>query len=149
MSDFSELCPLFNTGVYSELTICEMGFSGISTTMNALGGQRTRAAAPGSFKFGRTVIVNKVWAQKIVNPSTTSTPILVVNRMATSGTAAMTAFASIKFSATQSLYCLYRAKKMTQASNKTFLAADVLGFSVKTKKTRGGVFSFIVQYKEK
>jgi len=38
---------------------------------------------------------------------------------------------------------------MTQAANKTFLAADVLGFANKTKKTDGGKFSFIVRYKEK
>jgi hypothetical protein len=48
------------------------------------------------------------------------------------------------------LFPLGQVRKLTQASNKTFLAADVLGFTAKTKQTGSGpVGTFIVRYKEK
>ena len=147
MSDFSELCPLFTTGVYSELSINLIKFDGISTTMNAINGAVIKATKPGSLKFDRTVIVTKVYANRIANPGTGV--ILCAMRHVATGTAAGVAFASIKASTTATVWPLHAIKKMTQASNKTFLAADVLGFSNKTKKTDGGDFSFIVRYKEK
>jgi len=148
MSDFSELCPLFNTGVYNELTIDQITMSGCSTTMNALGGIAARAGHPGSFKFGRTVVVTKIYAKKLVT-GTAASIFLLATRMATSGSAAMTVFASLEMSITVTVHCVNRYRAMTQAANQTFLAADVLGFSAKTKKTNGGKFGFIVRYKEK
>ena len=67
------------------------------------------------------------------------------------GTAALTAFASLKSSVTVALgHKIGKYKAMTQASNKTFLAADVLGFNSKTViATKAGKYSFIVRYKEK
>jgi len=115
--------------------------------MNALGGIYTTDAHPGSFKFGRTVVVTKVWCKKIVTGATAG--IYLAMRLASSGTAAMTAFASVKMSVTTGVYCVNRYRAMTQASNKTFLAADVLGFSLKTKKTDGGTMSYLLRYKEK
>lgn len=147
MSDFSELCPLFNTGVYSELSINLIKFDGLSTTMNAINGAVIKATKPGSLKFQRTVIVTKVYANRITNPATKV--ILLAKRHLSTGTAAGTVFASITASSTATVWPLSAYKKMTQASNKTFLAADVLGFGNKTKKTDGGDFSFIVRYKEK
>jgi hypothetical protein len=150
MSDFSELCPLFNTGVFHSLTLADVSFTGIGPTRNALAGQAYRSLSPGSLKFQRTVIVTKVYAAKLVT-GTTGLAVCACRHAAT-GTAAGTIFASIKMSSTvtvagQNIGC-YRA--MTQAANKTFLAADVLGF-------RGGGIdaaaatrcSFIVRYKEK
>jgi hypothetical protein len=147
MSDFSELCPLFTTGVYSELSVLTVGFTGLSSTMNALKGAVIKATKPGSLKFQRTVIVTKVFAHRVGNPATGV--ILLAKRHLSTGTAAGTAFASIKMSSTATVAPKGCIKKMTQAANKTFLAADVLGFANKTKKTDGGKFAFIVRYKEK
>jgi hypothetical protein len=116
--------------------------------MNALGGCITRAASPGSLKFQRTVVVTKIYCAKETTPATAL--IYLAARMASTGTAAMTAFASITISTTSTIYCVNKYKAMTQASNKTFLAADVLGISVKTAdRTAGGIANFIVRYKEK
>lgn len=147
MSDFSSLCPLFNTGVYSEMSIPYVTFSGASTTMNVLGGVITRAAQPGSVKFQRSVVVTKVYCAKVTTPGTAA--IYAAMRMKTSATASMTAFASITMSTTSTVHLVNRYRAMTQAANQTFLAADALGFGLKTKKTDGGVASFIVRYKEK
>ena len=147
MSDFSELCPLFNTGVYSEVTFGYQTFSSISTTMNALGGLVNSTTKPASFKFNRTVVVTSVWCQRIVTCGSSS--IILAERRASSGSAAQTAFASLVVSTTVTTHPKGAWRQMTQASNKTFLAADVLGFAVKTQTATAGVLGFIVQYKEK
>lgn len=148
MSDFSELCPLFNTGVYSELCVGLVSFSGVSATMNALAGAKIKATKPGSIKFDRTVVVTKIYCQKIA--AQTSGIFLLANRHATTGTAAGTVFASIKTTSTTTLFPIGQIRAMTQASNKTFLAADVLGFCAKTIDAADAVkCHFIVRYKEK
>ena len=147
MSDFSSLCPLFNTGVYNELTIPYISFSGCTPTMNALGGCITRVDNPGSFKFGRSVVVTRIYAGKVITAATGV--FMLATRMVTSGTAAMTVFASLEVSTTFDVQSINRFQKMTQASDQTFLAADVLGFTLKTTKTDAGKYSFIVRYKEK
>ena len=149
MSDFSSLCPLFNAGVYDELTIPYITFNGCSTTMNALGGILTQAASPCLFKFSRSVIVTKVWCVKESDVATK--PVVLAMRMASTGSAAMTAFASLAVTTTtaKSAGVLYKPRAMTQAANQTFLAADALGFSLKTSKTDAGEFSFVLRYKDK
>lgn len=148
MSDFSQLCPLFNTGVYSELTIPgPICMSGVSTTMNALAGARVRATTPGSLKFQRTVIVTKIYIKPDTAPGTK--PVVVAKRHLATGTAAGTIFASLAMTTSSTVFKTSRFRAMTTTA-KTFLAADVLGFSVKTAKcTSGGKYSFIVRYKEK
>ncbi len=148
MSDFSQLCPLFNTGVYSELTIPgPIKFSGVSATSNALVGALTRAVNPGSLKFQRTVVVTRVYVKKDKTCGTAC--IIVAKRHAATGTAVGTKFASFAVTTSSTKNTLSRVKAMTTAS-KTFLAADVLGFTMATKKvTDAGHYSFIVRYKEK
>lgn len=146
MSDFSQLCPLFSTGVYSEVSIANIGFSSISTTNNAMVGALTAAANPGSFKFQRTVVVTKVYIAKHTNPGTK--PIILAKRRAGTGTAVGTAFASLAITTTTTKNPIARVKSMTTTA-KTFLAADVLSFTAKTLKTGGGRYHFIVRYKEK
>jgi hypothetical protein len=147
MSDFSELCPLFNTGVYSEVSFGALSFTGLSTTSNAMVGAITAAAAPGVFKFQRTVVVTKVYSQKQGAAATAC--IVLAGRRASTGTAARTAFASLAWTSTDTKFLPGRVCAMTQASAKTFLAADVLSFGLKTKKTDPGKYGFIVRYKEK
>jgi hypothetical protein len=149
MSDFSELCPLFNTGVYNEVSFHNISMTAIAPTHNALVGARGLATSPASFKFGRTVIVTKVYQRCDTRPSTKHT-ILAVKQKST-GTAALTAYASLLSSVTiAKSQAQGRYRAMTQAANKTFLAADVLGFSSKTTiATKAGYYSFIVRYKDK
>jgi len=150
MSDFSELCPLFNTGVYSELTLADVSFTSIGPTRNALAGPGDRATCPGSLKFQRTVLVTKIYAAKLV-AGTTGLAVCAVHHKAT-GTAAGTIFASIRMSSTVTIagHNVNRFKAMTQAANKTFLAADVLGFCGGGIDTAAATRAcFIVRYKEK
>lgn len=149
MSDFSNLCPLFNTGVYKELTIPGITFNACSTTMNALGGILTRAASPCLFKFSRSVIVTKVWCTKESSPATEA--VVVAMRMVGTGTAAMTAFASLSITTTsaKSAGLLYKPRAMTQASAQTFLAADALGFSLTSLMSDAGEYNFVLRFKDK
>lgn len=146
MSDFSQLCPLFNTGVYSEVSFYNVGFSALSTTNNALVGALLPATQPGSFKFQRTVVVSKIYLQKQSDGS--ETPIIHAQRRAATGTAAATVFATLAVSTTVTKYPLGRVRAMTTTAQ-TFAAADVLGFALATKKTDAGRYNFIVRYKEK
>ena len=146
MSDFSQLCPLFSTGVYSEVTIPNLGFSGLTILNNAMVGAALKATQPGSFKFQRTVVVTKIYQQKQVTAGTK--PIILARRYAATGTATGTAFASLAFTITTTKNPVGRVKAMTTTS-KTFAAADVLGFGMKTAKTNPGRYTFIVRYKEK
>lgn len=146
MSDFSQLCPLFNTGVYSEVSFFNVGFSAVSTTCNALVGNLKAATQPGSFKFQRTVVVTKVYLQKQLDGS--QVPIILAHKRKATGTAAATTFASMTVSTSVTKYPIGRVRAMTTTS-KTFAAADVLGFVLKTKKTDAGRYNFIVRYKEK
>jgi hypothetical protein len=147
MSDFSELCPLFTTGLYKEFTIGPLGFTGLSSTMNAMMGAVIKATKPCSLKFDRTVVVTKIYVHQ--QTTNASSVILLAKRHLSAGTAAGTVFASLVWSTTTGVKPLKSLHAMTQSANKTFLAADVLGFANKTKKTNGGRFSFIVRYKEK
>ncbi len=71
MSDFSELCPLFSTGVYSELYLGTFSASLYSdsvatatATLNFLSSAGDPATAPSSFRFGRTIVVTEVFGKK-------------------------------------------------------------------------------------
>jgi hypothetical protein len=147
MSDFSELCPLFNTGVYNEVSFGTLKFTNCSTTNNAFNGALTAAAHPGVFKFQRTVIVTKVYAQK--QGAAGTAVVLTAGRRAGTGTAAKTVFASCAWTSTDTKYMAGRMLSFTQASAKTFLAADVLDFGTKTSVTDPGKYCVIVRYKEK
>jgi hypothetical protein len=147
MSDFSELCPLFNTGVYSEVTFAQLHFTACSTTNNAMVGPLTAAKYPGSFKFQRTVVVTRIYTQKLGDAGTAV--ILTAGHRVATGTAAKTVFASIAWTSTDTIFVEGMVRKMTQAANKTFLAADVLDFGTKTSVTDPGKYGVIVRYKEK
>jgi hypothetical protein len=147
MSDFSELCPLFSTGVYKELCIHNIGVTGLSTTNNALVGALAKATYPGSLKFQRSVVVTKCYHRADAAPATAV--ILLLKRHLATGTAAGTAFASISCSITSAVYTKNRYNAMTQAANKNFNAADVLGIAIKATCATGGKHSFIIRFKER
>jgi hypothetical protein len=65
MSDFSELCPLFNTGVFTEVTFPNIAMSQITASGNGLLGSLTCGAATRTavWTFGRTVLINNAFVR--------------------------------------------------------------------------------------
>ena len=137
MSDFSSLCPLFNTGVYGELTIPSVIVKSISTTTNI---------GPG-IPFGRSVIVTAAYAKRQTDISTTVTYTVKLAKAA-SWAATQTVFASCKISATATTYPVGRYKAMTVTA-KTFTATDVLHIMNSKNEASMTTLDVIVRYKEK
>ena len=137
MSDFSDLCPLFNTGVYNELTLPNYIVKAISTTTEI---------GPG-IPFSRSVIVTHAYARRQTDISTTVTYTAKLAKAA-SWSATQTVFASCKISATTTEYPVGRYKAMTVTA-KTFSATDVLHIANSKNETNMTTLDLIVRYKEK
>ena len=137
MSNFSDLCPLFYTGCYSEMTLPTTTVANISTT----------APIGPAIPFSRSVIVTHAYVRRTADISTSVTYTLKL-AMAASWAATMTVFASCKISATTTVYPLGRYKAMTVTA-KTFGATDVLHIQNSKKETNMSTVDVIVRYKEK
>jgi len=137
MSDFSSLCPLFNTGVYSEVTFPNIVVKSISTTT---------AIGPG-IPFGRSVIVTSAYVRRQTDISTTVTYTAKLAKAA-SWAATKTVFASCKISATATTYPVGRYKAMTVTA-KTFSATDVLHIVNSKNEANMTTLDIVVRYKEK
>jgi len=137
MSDFSSLCPLFNTGVYKEVTFPWIVAASISTT-TSLG--------PG-IPFGRSVVVTAAYARlrTDISASVTFTALLA---KAASWAATRTVFASCKITATNTTYTNKRYKAFTVTA-KTFSATDVLHIASSHTEANMKTIDVIVRYKEK
>lgn len=147
MSDFGELCPLFNTGVFNEITFPSVRLSVCTLCENALYASVAAAASSeANFNFGRTVIVTGAWVKKReVNESAVVAQLM----HHTSKNAVGTAFGSLVISATVTGYNVgYGYYSMTVVDT-TFISSDILGFSGKSVVTSGGSYDLIVRYKEK
>lgn len=138
MSDFSDLCPLFNTGMYSELTLPYFTLTARSTTNQFEGG----------FPFGRSVIVTAAYVKKHTTPTSTTAAITVKLAKAATWAATQTVFASKKLSKTTTTQVVGRYLTMTVTA-KTFGATDVLHVVSGSKETIGEHVSILVRYKEK
>jgi len=138
MSNFSELCPLFNTGVYNELTIPYVNLASVSATSKASGG----------YVFGRSVIVTAAYICKHTAFTATATATAVYLCRQTTFDATKTVFATIALSATDTVVVPRKYKAMTITA-KTFSATQTL--VIRTNKSRTGYkhCSFIIRYKEK
>lgn len=149
MSDFSELCPLFNTGVFHEITFPNISMTTITACGNALLGSLTAdvATKPGIFTFGRTVVVTGAYIKKREEVKG-----LTILRLMhhTSQLAAGTEIGSYQMSTTAStVELIYTMVPMT-VTEKTFTSNEVLGFAPATgSAASGGVFDLWVRYKEK
>lgn len=137
MSDFSELCPLFNTGVYSELTIPYFSVSGLSTT-NKKGG----------YCFGRSVIVTAAYLMKHTDFTATATACKVYLCRQASYNATKTVFASLALSATDVTFATGKLLAFTVTS-KTFTATQYLTVRAASKKTGMKTVSVIARFKDK
>jgi len=151
MSDFSEICPLFNTGVFNEVTFPgPMYLSGVLSLVDLLAGTGAQEK-PGYFTFGRTVIVTEAFIKREVATNTTETTLFL--RHKTSGTQALTGtiFGSITLPLTGSAHELgYTWKPFVAFTGKTFTSTDVLALGIASALTvSSGAVALMVRYKEK
>jgi hypothetical protein len=138
VSDFSALCPLFSTGVYSELTLPYCNAGGVSLT----------EVVDAGYPFGRSVIITAAYLKKhtLFSATATGTKLYLCRQTSASGTA--TVFASIVLSATDTVVVPKQWAAFTVTAT-TFTATQVL--AVRANKARTGMkhVSVIVRYKEK
>jgi len=134
---FSELCPLFNTGVYGEVTLPEASLSSVATTVNIHHG----------FCFGRKVVVTDAY---VVKGTGTWTTAAIFNLMhlttASISVASQTlvgSYAFITSSASQTMgHCL-----TMNITNTTFDTTDIVSTSNESEVT-GGKVAVIIRYKD-
>lgn len=144
MSDFGELCPLFSTGVFSEVTFPYIPMSAVTACGNALDGTLTITHA-GQFSFGRTVVVTDAFIRR----QSTGEEIIIRLMHHTSATAAGTSIGTITFAATGSFREIYTWSPIT-VTDKTFTSDEILGLAPATgTTTSAGIYDLIVRYKEK
>ncbi|MCP4597064.1 hypothetical protein [Neptuniibacter sp.] len=68
MSDFSELCPLFDTGVFHEVTFRNIDLhTGIAVSMNMLETSLSAGSGSNGWTFGRTVVVTDCFLKRNIN----------------------------------------------------------------------------------
>ena len=138
MSDFSALCPLFNTAVYSELTLPYISTTSRSTTNKFEGG----------IPFSRSVIVTHAYVKKHTTFTATATALKLALCKAASWAATRTVFATVILSATITTQAIGKYLPFTVTA-KTFGATSVLNLKALKKEAGGKTVSVIVRYKEK
>jgi len=151
MSDFSELCPLFNTGVFHEVTFPYLvNLTAFSPTGNILEGTITAGDAAGRFSFGRTVVVTDAFIKRFA-ATALATNVAAENvylQHRSSGAATATAFGTATVTTTLSIYTIHTYWPMTVADT-TFTSAAVLSLGIGTvTATAIGCYDLIVRYKE-
>lgn len=142
MSDFSALCPLFNTGVYSELTIPgPLLQDNLASTTTKLAG----------ILFGRSVIVTAAYLSKMTTLATVSSnPTVKLYRQASWASSTATCFASFEISKTITTQICNKYLQFTQAAAKTFSASQWLTVRGDKGRENGkSIHGIIVRYKEK
>jgi hypothetical protein len=149
MSDFSELCPLFETGVFNEICFPgPMGISSVGTLKDLLHGTVYVSCANGAFSFGRTVIVTEAFLARLVTNTIETT---IQLRHKTSATLALsgTIFASCTLPISGSAHQPGLYKAFTSFTGKTFASSDILAMmAVSTGVDTGQLGGLIVKYKE-
>jgi len=148
MSDFGEICPLFNTGVFNELIFPRIKMTDISTTANALlGTNDCHASSLGDFTFGRTVVITAAWIRKKTTPAAAET--MVLNHH-TSKLADGTAFGTLKITTSVTGQTVAHGYMAMNVSTATFASSDVLGITYGTSTAaNGGIYDVIIRYKDK
>lgn len=141
MSDFSDLCPLFNTGMYGELHLSQVALTS-KTTSDIL------FALPA---FGRSVIVTDFHVNKLTTFAGTCTALKVVlykGASLTTTIGAQTAFASITLSSSITAYPINHYFQGT-TTDKTFSATDVLFAHTNKSEAGAKTVNVLIRYKEK
>jgi len=146
MADFSELCPLFQTGVFKEIVFPYIPMSGVTACGNAFLGTLTFSKA-GYFTFGRTVIVTDAYVRRQGATLETNTRLQLNHH--TSETAAATGFATFTSSVTGSGMDALTWAKFPTFTGKTFTSNELLGLCAQTGvAASAGVYDIMLRYKE-
>jgi hypothetical protein len=149
MSDFSELCPLFSTGVFKELLFPRivMTHFGTANTENALVGTTAAMASAHAFTFGRTVVITNAWMRKRVVPVAAETLVLHHH---TSKQAAGTVFGTLNITVSVSGQQVVHGYFPMNVTSTTFNSTDVLGVLFATvTEDDAGEYDIVIRYKEK
>ena len=154
MSDFSELCPLFTTGVYNELYLGTMTVSQLSLgTNNFLSSAGDPATAPTSLGFGRSVVVTEVWAKRHGTCTAyTATLCILIGRRTGSGTATISPFGTLTLSVSSAVAGYVPQLRWIPIGPTSFTlhTADFLHIGVLSdEQDSAEQIEFIVQYREK
>ncbi|GAG53234.1 unnamed protein product [marine sediment metagenome] len=145
MSDFGELCPLFETGVFKEVLFPNVSLTDIDASVNALMGTIAASHSGRFFTFGRTVVVTGGFVRR---NETSETQIVNLLHF-TSVLADPTALASLSIAATGDGIDTHLWMPL-EAASKTFTSDEVLGFSIATGTAiSAGVWDVMVRFKEK
>ena len=148
MSDFSEICPLFSTGMFKEVTFPAIGLlSAVTISANLLGGTGDPATAPCDFKFSRRVIVTNAYMRRYSNAGDVRD--VTIGKRVGSGTAVATSFGTFTVTSTVNIHDEHCWKVAGGFTATTMEAADVLNISQSVQTaTANPEFDIIVRYKE-
>jgi hypothetical protein len=147
MSDFSELCPLFETGVFHEFTFPEISLTAISADANAIMFSiDEQASSSANFNFGRTVKVTQAWLRM---RSAGAGAGIIHLRHCASNLAAGTIIGTMSATTTVTGHGSLAWVPFTMVSA-TFDSAAVLGLNLATATSDpGALFDLMIRYKEK
>jgi len=146
MTDFSELCPLFDTGVFNEFTFPEVSLSDISACANALMfSADAQASSSADFNFGRTVIVTNAWLRVRIAPAGSC---IIHLKHHTTMRAAGTIMGTLSGTTTGVGFDAHAWVPMIVTAA-TFDSAAVLGLAPATVSSDNGVYDLMIRYKEK
>lgn len=148
MSDFSEICPLFETGVFTEFTFPEISITNISSDANALMfSVANKASTCADFNFGRTIIITEAWVRSRSTPAGSGYLHLVHHATLR---AAGTIFGTLSMTVTVTGFNRSSWVPFSAISDTTFDSAAILGLRLSTATTNpGGLIDLMIRYKEK
>jgi hypothetical protein len=153
MSDFSELCPLFETGVYNELYLGSFTLaSWDSATYNLLSNPGDPATCPSSFRLGRTVLVTEAFARRWGQATLlTATVCLLFGRRALSGTVDASVFGTVTYSmSTSAIPNIHGHWQAVGLTSFTLATADCLNIAVTEPDADASMaVEIIIQYRDK
>lgn len=149
MADFSELCPLFETGVFHELTFPNIGMTDVSACANALlFSYDCMASTCSDFDFGRTIVVTDAWLRP-QGAIVKGIEYLHLKHYS-SLRATPTTFATLEVRQTATVFDTHSWCRFSSITETTFTSAAVLGLAPATvTAASGGVFDLMIRYKEK
>jgi len=149
MSDFGELCPLFNTGVYNEVTFGPiLSVSAVLATQNLLENKLGSAGTGADvFTFGRTVVVTDAWFQRY-ETNVEAENLILGHRLTQAALA--TAIASATVTTSLSVCSILTWQSLTPDASKTFTSNEVLSLAVGTlTAVTQGSYNLMVRFREK
>jgi len=151
MSDFGELCPLFNTGMFHEIVFPgPIALTDVGTLQDLLAGTANQSggALASGFMFGRTVIVTEAFIQ---NYETTDVETSIYLKHKTSGTQACagTIIGTCTLPVSGSAHGLGMWKPMVSFVGKTFTSNEVLALVKVSTNDDSGSIGLMVRYKDK